>query len=93
MTVNNNFVIRNIFDTVILFPIKRNRLSNDPIYINNVVYQILKNAPGVSSKEELCMVITELFNLTTEENINEVLDCIDELIKIELIKEVNEDEQ
>lgn len=93
MIVNNNFVIRNIFGTVILFPIKRNCTSNDPIYINNVVYQILKFAPTVSSKEDLCTVISELFNLTTEENINEVSNCIDELVKIELIKEANKDEK
>lgn len=92
MIVNDNFVIRNIFDTVILFPIRRNSLSNDPIYINNVIYQILKNAPNVSNKAELCAVIVKLFNLVKKEDIDEVLGCVEELIKMELIIEVNKDE-
>ena len=92
MIVNDNFVIRNIFDTIILVPVKRNSLSNDPIYINNVIYQILENATTVKSKEELCTVIINLFNLTKMENIDEVLECIEDLIKMELIIEENEDE-
>ena len=93
MIVNDNFVIRNIFDTVILFSIKTNSLSNDPIYINNVVYQILKNAPNVSNKAELCAVIVKLFNLAKEEDISEVLGCVEELVKMELIIEENTDGQ
>lgn len=92
MIVNDNFVIRNIFDTVILFPIRRNRLSNDPIYINNVIYQILKNTPNASNKAELCAVIVKLFNLVKKEDIDEVFGCVEELIKMELIIEVNKDE-
>lgn len=92
MIVNDNFVIRNIFDTIILVPVKRNSLSNDPIYINNVIYQILENATTVKSKEELCTVIINLFNLTKMEDIDEVLGCIEDLIKMELIIEENEDE-
>ena len=89
MIVNDNFVIRNIFDNIILFPIRRNSVSNDPIYINNVIYQILLNAPNVSNKAELCAVIIKLFNIVKKSDIDEVFGCVEELIKMELIMEVD----
>ena len=87
MKFNNNFVIRDIQGTIILFPIKKNDISDDPIYVNGVVYQILSNAKKTQSRNELCEVIVKLFSLKNKDDISQVNQCVDQLIKMGLIIE------
>lgn len=87
MKINSNFVIRNIRNTVILFPVKKNPISDDPIYINNVVYQVLLCAPNSNNSRELCRTIVKLFSLSKDNDINQIKECVSQLLELGLIYE------
>lgn len=70
MDLNDNFVMRVVFDRTILMPIKCNTISNDPILLNTTAASILSISKECSNQDELvkkCMAIFEIVPNTNEE--------------------------
>ena len=88
MRKNTNFVLREIYEKVILMPICFNDASNEPIFLNQVAATIGKNAERCTNKETLSESICKIYSLaekSSEENA--VKYFIDQLITMKLIYE------
>lgn len=87
MILNDNFIIRDLLGVVLLVPVKNNLTSNDPIYINNVVYEIIKHANQAENRSALCDMMTKRLLVKDESDINALKECIDQLIAMDIIRE------
>ena len=88
MTCNPNFVVREIFGKVLLMPIRRNEIGNEPIHLNDVAAVIWKHADSCKTKEDLQKAISSLYGLEPDsaEQVA-VTQFINELIEVKLISE------
>ena len=92
MILNRNFVLRDIFSTYILFPIKHNNTSNHPIYINDVVFRIITEARYANNKTELFNRISEIYKLSKEEDLRSLRSSINQLVSMEILQEGEKDD-
>ena len=88
MEVNEHFVLREIYDTAILMPIRINDASNDPIFLNPVGAIIWKSIREEKSKEDLVHDVAKSFGLEQESaEATAVESFVKQLIEMHLIFE------
>lgn len=70
MRLNENFVLRKIYDVYLLIPVKKNFISNDAVALNKTSALIFKECSKFNNIPELVENLTKLFevdNRTTVE--------------------------
>ena len=85
---NPNFVLREIFGKALLMPIRRNKIGQAPIHLNDIAANIWKNANDCSDSSVLLARVSTQYNLepnSTEQRIVE--DFINNLIDIGILYE------
>lgn len=86
MTTNPSFVIRNILGRKILVPVTKNDVTDTPIVLNDVAYEIWNKATDCEDKWSLLKDIAQIYNLqedSEEEKTVEVF--IEQLIQAGLL--------
>lgn len=70
MKVNENFVLREIYGTAILMPIRKNDVSDSPLYLNEVATVIWKQAVLHIDLNELLISLRKIYQIErdTEED-------------------------
>lgn len=70
MKVNENFVLREIYGTAILMPIRKNDVSDSPLYLNEVATVIWKQVDSHTDKNELLISLRKIYRIDkdTEED-------------------------
>ena len=87
MKCNPNFVLREVYGQVLLMPVHRNGIGNEPIHLNNVAAMIWKKAEDCETIDELLATISDLYELTSDSvEQHAVRQFIDQLIQMTLIK-------
>ena len=88
MKINDKFVLRNIYGKAILMPIKRNKITDDPIFFNPVGERILLECGYAKSPDSLLKRIVELYGIEDDiDSVNSVKSFIEDLISTEIITE------
>lgn len=63
MKKNEAFILRNIYGKLLLMPIKRNEVGDDPIYLNEVAGRIWELCDENNTREDVVNKINTIYNL------------------------------
>ena len=86
MRLNENFVLREIYDVYLLIPIKKNSISNDVVSLNKTSALIFKECSKFEDVHELVENLIRIFNVENDSSIEKELTLyIQEMINQGLI--------
>ena len=77
LRLSADFVLRKIFHVSLLIPIRRNKVGNDVLYINDTVACVIETCDGSKNKDELVEFVVNKFN---DDNKNEIRKDIEKLL-------------
>ena len=88
LTLNNDFVYREIFGVRLLFPVRRNNISNDVLSLNETAGSIFEECSQSRNSHDLAMLLCEKFIDVDKEKVYAELKAYTEkLISIGLLIE------
>ena len=88
MLQNTDFVLREIYGTALLMPVRRNDVGNEPIHLNEIAAVIWKKAGCCESLNCLLQSINELYELESDSSEKRAIEqFIAQLVELKLIKE------
>lgn len=86
MTINPSFVMRNIYGRKILVPVTQNSVTDAPIVLNDIAFEIWNKAESCDDKDSLLNSIVRNYDLQEgSEEEKAVKAFIDQLIQTGLI--------
>lgn len=89
MKTNDAFILRNIYGKYILMPILSNKISNDPILLNEVAASIWKSVSVCSEKEKIIENIMCSYGLKKDSpEVIAVEQFVEQMIKMGLLMDV-----
>lgn len=91
MKINPKFILRNIHDTYMLIPIRKNELTKNPIALNYSAAVILEACSKCNSKEDLLLYACNTLHLPHDSNRNSMLNYIHFLLDKNIICEESEE--
>lgn len=86
MITNPNFVMRNILGRKILVPVTKNNITDAPIVLNDVAFEIWNKVECFDNKKDLLKSIVKTYNLRAGSKEEKGVETfIDQLIETGLI--------
>lgn len=86
MRKNPDLILREIYGKNILMPIRKNEVSNDPIYFNEVAALIWKLSDDMKDSNALFQSVCQIYNLKQDSTEAVVVeDFINQLLENKLI--------